>query len=96
VPKKGHIPERTCVVCRKKTSKWDLLRFCIKEGKVLWDKEQKKGGRGVYTCPHCVEKLKNRKIIKKFFHALRTEKTPELEESLLELVKSLKNAKKQA
>ena len=89
--KKGHIPERTCVVCRKKNSKWNLLRFCVYQGKIIWDKEQKKGGRGAYTCLECVKKLRNKKLIRKFFNALRIERTPELEESLKEVIKKFEN-----
>ncbi len=71
MPKKGHIPERTCIVCRKKMPKKKLIRFYFKNGKVLMDKEQKAGGRGAYFCEECIEKLKNKKVLKKLMYALR-------------------------
>jgi len=73
--KKGHIPERTCILCRKKTSKWELFRLCVKDGKVVLDKKQTLGGRGAYLCEKCIKefkkKLNNKKVRSKLFYALR-------------------------
>jgi len=41
MPKKGHVPERTCIVCKRKMPKKDLLR-CIKENKIVLDKLQER------------------------------------------------------
>jgi len=71
VPKKGHIPERTCIVCRKKLPKKELLRFCIKNNQIVLDKTQKGGGRGAYFCSECLSKIKNLKVKRKLFYALR-------------------------
>ncbi len=71
MPKKGHIPERTCIVCRKKLPKKELIRFCFKEGKIIMDKEQKGGGRGAYFCSECISKLKNKKTFRKLINALK-------------------------
>jgi len=71
VPKKGHVPERTCIVCKRKMPKKDLLRFCIKENKIVLDKLQKEGGRGVYFCWDCLSKIKNLKVKRKLFHSLK-------------------------
>uniref|UniRef100_A0A7V5K3H4 DUF448 domain-containing protein n=1 Tax=Thermodesulfobacterium geofontis TaxID=1295609 RepID=A0A7V5K3H4_9BACT len=51
--------------------KKDLLRFCIKENKIVLDKLQKEGGRGVYFCWDCLSKIKNLKVKRKLFHSLR-------------------------
>jgi predicted RNA-binding protein YlxR (DUF448 family) len=71
MPKKGHVPERTCIVCKRKMPKKDLLRFCIKENKIILDKLQKEGGRGAYFCWGCLPKIKNLKVKRKLFHSLR-------------------------
>ncbi len=71
MPKKGHVPERTCIVCRKKLPKKELIRFCFKREKIIMDKEQKEGGRGAYLCSECISKLKNKKVFRKLINALR-------------------------
>ena len=44
-------PERTCVACRQKKDKSDLLKFVKNtEGHVEYDPTQKKCGRGAYVC----------------------------------------------
>ncbi len=73
MPKKGHVPERSCIVCKKKLPKKELLRFCIKGDKIILDKFQKEGGRGAYFCEECLPKIKNKKIRRKLFQALRVE-----------------------
>lgn len=79
MPKKGHIPERTCIVCKKKTNKYELLRLCLKDGKVVVDKFQKLGGRGAYLCPGCIPKLKNRKNLRRLMYALRIKEPVEVD-----------------
>jgi len=71
VPKKGHIPERSCIVCKKKLPKKELIRFCLKGDKIILDKLQKEGGRGAYFCSECLHKIKNLKVKKRLLHALR-------------------------
>ena len=46
-----HVPQRTCVVCREKKDKRDLLRIVnnAEEG-VIIDLTGKKNGRGAYVC----------------------------------------------
>ncbi len=47
-----HVPQRTCVACRKTTAKRELVRIVrTPEGKVEIDRGGKKKGRGVYLCP---------------------------------------------
>lgn len=46
-----HIPERTCITCRKKKPKESLFRFYkTKDGTFDVDIEQVLQGRGVYIC----------------------------------------------
>lgn len=71
MPKKGHIPERCCIVCKKKLPKKELIRFCLKGDKIVLDEFQKEGGRGAYFCSECLSKVKNLKVKKRLLHALR-------------------------
>lgn len=71
MPKNKYIPERTCIVCKNKLPKKDLMRFCVKENQIILDKLQKEGGRGAYFCKNCISKIKNTKVKKKLLYALR-------------------------
>lgn len=55
----GYIPERTCVICKKKDAKPNLLRFVIKNDIIVFDYKQKMQGRGYYCCvtSNCIDKL---------------------------------------
>ena len=45
------IPTRTCVVCRERRHKDDLLRIeRTPEGQVVFDKTGRLNGRGAYVC----------------------------------------------
>lgn len=47
-----HIPQRTCVVCRRIRPKRELVRLvCVSDGSVEVDISGKKEGRGAYLCP---------------------------------------------
>ena len=51
MPRKRHIPERTCVACGVKKPKRELLRVaCSPEGQVSVDGSGKAPGRGAYVC----------------------------------------------
>jgi len=46
-----HIPQRTCIACRKVVAKPELIRLVrISDGRVEVDTEGKKAGRGTYLC----------------------------------------------
>ena len=48
---KGHIPQRSCVVCGNKTAKEELLRLvATPPGAVKVDLTGKLPGRGAYVC----------------------------------------------
>lgn len=60
------MPTRSCVVCRKKNNKCDLLRVvCDQDNKAIVDKYQKINKRAIYFCKdvNCIEKAI--KMIKK-------------------------------
>jgi len=83
MPKKGHIPERTCIVCKKKLPKKELLRFCVKDNQIVLDKTQKEGGRGAYFCSECISKIKNLKVRRKLFYALRIKNSDKIKDIVL-------------
>ncbi len=46
-----HIPQRTCIVCRKTVAKRELVRLVnMPDGGVQVDLTGKKSGRGAYLC----------------------------------------------
>lgn len=59
----GRVPMRTCVVCRRKAPKRELLRhICLASDgavRVMADQEQRLPGRGFYACAEedCRERL---------------------------------------
>ena len=55
MPRKRHIPERTCVACGAKKPKRELVRITSsQEGQVSVDLTGKAPGRGAYVCgPDC-------------------------------------------
>ena len=57
MPRKRHIPERTCVACGSKKPKTELLRVALSpQGRVSMDPTGKAPGRGAYLCgPPCWE-----------------------------------------
>lgn len=60
-------PLRTCIVCKNKFPKKDLIRIVRdkKNSQILFDKTGKMNGRGAYVCTDksCIDKLYNLKII---------------------------------
>ncbi|UCH50686.1 MAG: YlxR family protein [Chloroflexota bacterium] len=50
-PRQRHVPERSCIACREKKSKRDLIRLVSSTGFVEIDLKGKGAGRGVYLCP---------------------------------------------
>lgn len=85
-------PQRTCIVCRKKNDKNNLLRLVRNkaDSTVFFDTTKKANGRGCYVCssPECIKKLSSVKLVK---HHLNVEVKPEdleiLKEQMLEYMK---------
>lgn len=62
------IPQRTCVGCREKKEKKELIRIVKnKEGEIAVDKTGKMQGRGAYICdnPDCLEKAIKSKALER-------------------------------
>lgn len=60
-------PERTCLVCRKKTEKGNLFRLAkVDENKYTYDEKQNFQTRGAYVCKslECLKRLSKHKKIK--------------------------------
>jgi len=66
-------PQRTCLSCRKKQVKKNLIRITCFNGKIRLDKEQNLPGRGVYLCPNdsCLASLGAKKRLKLWQGAFR-------------------------
>ena len=88
IPKPRHIPQRSCIVCREKKDKRDLIRLVYSSTIVEIDQKGKKPGRGAYLCPkyECWDIGLNKNRLD---HALRANLSPENRQALLEYGKSL-------
>lgn len=55
----AHIPQRTCVVCRRKKSMSELIRFAIIKKNVIFDLKRNIQDRGYYVCDEnkCIKKI---------------------------------------
>ena len=61
-----HVPQRTCVVCRDKKDKRELLRIVNNpEDGIVIDLTGKKNGRGAYVCTQtaCWDKVEKSNIL---------------------------------
>lgn len=66
-----HIPERTCIVCRKKDDKCEFIRIVkSKNGEINIDALGKTEGRGAYICKDkaCFDRLVKSKALNRTFH----------------------------
>lgn len=87
--RKRHIPERTCVACRTKRPKRELVRLVrTAEGAVVVDESQKQNGRGAYLCAQrlCWERALSRDVLS---HALHVNLTAHEIASLREYAETL-------
>lgn len=60
--KAGYIPQRMCVVCRRKTDKKKLMRFVLLDSEIVFDLNYDIEKRGYYVCDDngCLQKLEKR------------------------------------
>ena len=59
-PKRRHVPLRSCVGCRSKKAKRELLRIVAQpDGGIAFDMGGKISGRGAYLCPACADNVDN-------------------------------------
>ena len=80
--KQRKISERTCIACRSRSTKGDLIRVVrAAEGAIGPDPSGKQPGRGAYVCPKagCVAKALKEK---RFDRALRAQTPPTLADDL--------------
>lgn len=83
-----NIPQRTCIVCRTKKNKNDLLRIVKnKENIIKVDKNGKEPGRGTYICLN-VECLEKSKKTKKLDKVLDTKIQDELYNEIKNIIES--------
>ncbi|MFC1841079.1 YlxR family protein [Thermodesulfobacteriota bacterium] len=71
---KGHIPIRTCVSCRTKMAKMDLIRLVLNgKDQIVFDSDGKRKGRGIYIChkESCMKKLSARRNLNRLFRVER-------------------------
>lgn len=84
-----HVPQRTCMACRQKRPKWELVRIVrTPQGAIEIDPRGKKAGRGAYLCrlQDCWETGLKKKRLE---HALKTTFISEQRAGLLEYGESL-------
>ena len=89
--KPRHVPLRTCVVCREKQPKRNLMRIVrTPDGEVLADTTGRLNGRGGYVCAGDDESSHwgDRQIRARLAQALKTELSQEDIERLSETVSS--------
>lgn len=79
------IKVRTCIACRRKKCKEELLRIVSQNGMAILDETQKTNARGIYICndKQCITKLLKAKDITKCV------KIDASKESVLELLRNL-------
>ena len=76
-----HIPQRTCIVCRKTKDKAELLRVVRSpEGLYSLDKDGRAAGRGAYVCDKCLEDAVKKRALNRVF---KTEIPSEVYDELL-------------
>lgn len=71
---RGHVPVRTCVSCRTRMSKQDLVRMVLDDrDRIVIDRDGKGKGRGIYICRNkeCMDKLSASKAPNRLFRVDR-------------------------
>jgi len=79
--KARHVPERSCVVCRQKTDKRQLIRLVKSpDAGLLIDVSGKHAGRGAYLCKQtsCWRKAISSPILEKALRATLTDADKQL------------------
>lgn len=74
--RRKHVPQRTCIICRRTLSKRELNRIVRSPEGVRYDPTGKASGRGAYLCddPECWERAIQSKALDR---ALKTSLTAE-------------------
>ena len=82
-------PQRTCVVCKAKRDKKDLLRVVLTpDGEICYDPTGRAAGRGAYLCRNeeCItaELKRSGKIAKSLKHQVTKEELSALAQEILD------------
>lgn len=84
---KRHLPQRTCIACRKVSEKQGLIRLVrAADGGILVDADGKLKGRGAYLCRDCLTAGVGGKNLE---HALRTRLTEAAKEEIIRTAREL-------
>ena len=76
-----HLPQRTCIACRKAGEKRGLIRLVrAADGRILVDAGGKLAGRGAYLCRDCLAAGVGGKNLE---YALRTRLTEAVKEEII-------------
>lgn len=87
-----HIPQRTCIACRKTTAKKELMRIVRTPERVQYDPTGKAQGRGAYL--HNSRACWKQALKGGLARALKTEISPEDWKELQEIMKTLLSEEK--
>ncbi|MBM4354436.1 MAG: YlxR family protein [Deltaproteobacteria bacterium] len=65
--RRSHVPLRTCIGCRARRPRQELVRLALHEGRVVADPGGRLGGRGAWLCPDpaCVDKAARRRAFER-------------------------------
>lgn len=77
---RGHVPTRTCVICRRSIAKRSLLRLVAHGDAIIADPAQREPGRGAYLCDQSACRLV---AVKRLPKALKVSARPVLLEATL-------------
>lgn len=87
-----HIPERTCIACRKKGDKSNFIKIVRdKSGQIQVEKDENLSGRGAYICKdneNCILKCQKGSLLSKVF---KTKVPVEIYEEIKSEINSGKN-----
>jgi predicted RNA-binding protein YlxR (DUF448 family) len=86
-----HVPQRSCIACRKTAPKKELVRIVAGPEGVMVDETGKKKGRGAYICPEldCLQAaLKKEKLDR----SLRRHVTAEEKAGICEFLEKMKRS----
>ncbi|ROQ90195.1 YlxR family protein [Desulfosoma caldarium] len=87
---RGHTPYRTCIVCRTKRPKRDLVRLVLDAQRlVVPDLRQRLPGRGAYVCPMCLNGVSKSKALSRAFRGRLQGVSPSLMGGISHLHKGL-------
>jgi predicted RNA-binding protein YlxR (DUF448 family) len=91
-----HVPQRTCVACRKTGVKRELIRLVrVPEKGIEVDLTRKKSGRGAYICPD-LKCWENALKTGRLEQALKTSLSAQDKEALVIYAKGFENCQQQS